>query len=62
MSEVDSERERLVLLIRQISREEAWEVVDEVMAEHLDDYEHKEKPAEDSGFGGLNRGKNKDGC
>jgi hypothetical protein len=45
--EVDSKRERLVRLIRRIAREEAWEVADEAMAEHLDDYEHKEKPAED---------------
>lgn len=34
-------------LIRRIAREEAWKVVDAVKAEHLDDYEHKEKPAED---------------
>jgi len=34
-------------LIRRIAREEAWEVVCEAMDEHLDDYEHKEKPAED---------------
>ena len=47
MSEVDSERERLVRLIRRIAREEAWEVVYEAMDEHLDDYEHKEKPTED---------------
>jgi hypothetical protein len=62
MSEVNSERERLVRLIRRIAREEAWEVVDEVIVEHLDDYEHKEKPAEDLEFGGLPRGKNKNGC
>jgi hypothetical protein len=62
MSEVDSKRESLVRLIRQISREEAWEIVDEVMAEHLDDYEHKEKPAEDFELGGLPREKNKNGC
>jgi hypothetical protein len=62
MIEVDSERERLVRLVRRIAREEAWEVVVEVMAEHLDDHEHKEKPAEDLEFGGLPRGKNKNGC
>jgi predicted translin family RNA/ssDNA-binding protein len=62
MDEVDSKRERLVRLIRRIAREEAWEVVDEAVDENLKDYEHKEKPAEDYEFGGLNRGKNKDGC
>jgi hypothetical protein len=62
MSEVNSKRERLVRLIRLIAREEAWEIVDEVMAEHLDDYEHKEKPAEDLEFGGLSHGKKKEGC
>jgi hypothetical protein len=62
MSEGGSERERLVWLIRRIAREEAWEVVDEVISEHLDDYEHEEKPAEDLEFGGFNRGKNKNGC
>ena len=35
----DSEHEKLVRLIREI----AWEVIDE----HLDDYEHKEKPAKE---------------
>lgn len=39
----NGERERLVQLIRRI----AWDVAYEVMDEHLDDYEHKEKPAED---------------
>jgi hypothetical protein len=34
--------EKLVLLIRRLAREVAWEVIDE----HLNDYEHKEKPAE----------------
>lgn len=43
MSDECSDHERLVRLIRQIAREEAWEVIDE----HLDDYEYKEKPAED---------------
>ncbi|MCW3983998.1 MAG: hypothetical protein NWE96_08375 [Candidatus Bathyarchaeota archaeon] len=33
----------LVELIRRIAREEAWQIMDE----HLDDYEHKEKPSED---------------
>lgn len=42
MSE-DSEHEELVQLIRRLAKEVAWEVIDE----HLDDYEHKEKPAED---------------
>jgi DNA-binding FadR family transcriptional regulator len=32
---------RLVRMIRQIAREMAYEVLDE----HLDNYEHKEKPA-----------------
>jgi hypothetical protein len=44
---VNSERERLVRLIRRIAREEALEVVDEAADKHLDDFEHKEKPAED---------------
>ncbi|MCW3983777.1 MAG: hypothetical protein NWE96_07250 [Candidatus Bathyarchaeota archaeon] len=35
---------RLVELIRRIAREEAWQIMDE----HLDDYEHKEKPSEDA--------------
>lgn len=43
MSSEDSKHKRLVRLIRQIAREEAWKVIDE----HLNDYEHKEKPAED---------------
>ncbi|MDI6905253.1 MAG: hypothetical protein QMD13_07190 [Candidatus Bathyarchaeia archaeon] len=42
MSSEDSKYKRLVRLIRKIAREEAWEVIDE----HLNDYEHKEKPAE----------------
>jgi hypothetical protein len=42
VSEVDSERERLVRLIKRVARDVAYEVMDE----HLDDYEHKEKPAE----------------
>ena len=41
MSE-DSEHEELVQLIRRLAEEVAWEIIDE----HLDDYEHKEKPAE----------------
>lgn len=36
------ENEELVRLIRRIAREAAWEVIDE----HLDDYEYKEKPAD----------------
>jgi len=43
MSSEDSKHKRLVRLIREIAREEAWEVIDE----HLSDYKHKEKPAED---------------
>jgi DNA-binding FadR family transcriptional regulator len=35
--------QKLVQLIRRIAREEAYEVIDE----HLDEYEHKEKPVED---------------
>jgi len=35
---------RLVELIRRIAQEEAWQIMDE----HLDDYEHKEKPMEDT--------------
>lgn len=42
MSE-DSKHEKLVRLIREIAREEVYEAIDE----HLDDYEHKEKPAEE---------------
>jgi len=34
--------EKLVQLIRRIAKEEAYEVIDE----HLDEYEHKEKPVE----------------
>jgi hypothetical protein len=43
VSRLDSEHERLVRLIRRVAREEAWYVLDE----HLDEYEHQEKPAED---------------
>jgi hypothetical protein len=43
MSSEDSKHKRLVHLIRDIARDVAWEVIDE----HLDEYEHKEKPAED---------------
>jgi hypothetical protein len=42
MSE-DPKHEEMVQLIRRLAKEVAWEVIDE----HLDDYEHKEKPAED---------------
>lgn len=42
MSE-EPEHEELVRLIRRVAREVAWEIIDE----HLDDYEHKEKPPED---------------
>ena len=54
----DSKHARLVWLIRRIAREEAWEAIDE----HLDDYEHKEKPAEGFELGGSRCGKNKKGC
>jgi len=37
-------RERLIQLIRQIAREEACEVIEE----HLNDYEHREKPLEEA--------------
>lgn len=37
----DSEHECLVQLIRRVARDVAYEV----MAEHLDDYGHEEKPA-----------------
>jgi hypothetical protein len=47
MSQVNSERERFVMLIRRIAREEALEVVDEAADKHLDDFEHKEKLPED---------------
>jgi len=39
----DSRREELVLLIRRIAGEVAYELLDE----HLGDYEHKEKLAEE---------------
>ena len=35
--------EKLVELVRRIAKEEAYEAIDE----HLDEYEHKEKPQED---------------
>jgi hypothetical protein len=38
----DLEHEELVRLIHRIAKEVAWEVIDE----HLDDYEHEEKPAD----------------
>ena len=44
MSNEKSDYTRLVELIRRIAREEAWQAIDE----HLSDYEHKEKPAEDA--------------
>jgi len=43
MSEEGSEHECLVRLIRRVARDVAYEVIDE----HLDDYEHEEKPGED---------------
>lgn len=54
----DSKHERLVGLIRRIVSEEAWEAI----GEHLDDYEHKQKPAEDLVLGGSRCGKNKKCC
>ncbi len=39
----DAERMRLILLIRRIAREEAWQALED----HLGDYEHIEKPAEE---------------
>ncbi len=38
-----AERMRLIRLIRKIAREEAWQALED----HLNDYEHKEKPAEE---------------
>jgi len=43
MSNEGMSYEKLVQLIRRIAREESYEVIDE----HLDEYEHKERPAED---------------
>ena len=43
MSNESMSHEKLVQLIRRIAREEAYEAIDE----HLDEYEHKEKPMED---------------
>ena len=40
----DGNRERLIQLIRQIAREETLEAIDE----HLNDYEHKQKSAEEA--------------
>lgn len=40
MTEDSEEHKRLIRLIRQIAREEAYAV----LGEHMDDYEHKEKP------------------
>ena len=52
------EHKRLVELIRRVARDVAYEVMDE----HLDDYEHKEKPAEVFELGGSSPGKNKSSC
>ncbi|MBT0160747.1 hypothetical protein G4O51_12275 [Candidatus Bathyarchaeota archaeon A05DMB-2] len=43
MSTEAMSHQKLVQLIRRIAKEEAYEVIDE----HLDEYEHKEKPLED---------------
>jgi DNA-binding FadR family transcriptional regulator len=40
MNETCSKHKRLIMLIRRLAREEAYEIMDE----HLEDYEHKEKP------------------
>jgi len=44
MAETDEEEigKQLISLIRRIAREEAYEVIDE----HLEDYEHKERKAD----------------
>ncbi len=39
----EAERMRLIRLIRKIAREEAWQALED----HLNDYEHTEKPAEE---------------
>ena len=39
-----AKRMRLIRLIRKIAREEVWKVIDD----HLNDYEHKEKPTEET--------------
>jgi len=39
----NSQHARLVRLIRRIAREEAWYVIDE----HVEEYEHHEKPVDD---------------
>ncbi len=39
----NSKHKKLVRLIRKIAHEEAWQVIDE----HVEDYEHKEKPVEE---------------
>jgi hypothetical protein len=44
MSSEKSDYARLIEFIRRIAREEAWQAIDE----HLSDYVHKEKPAEDA--------------
>ncbi len=54
----DYRHKRFVELIRQVAHDVAYEVMDE----HLDDYKHKEKPAEIFEVGGLSLGKNKDSC
>ena len=42
--EQPDKRSELIRLIRRIAREEAWQIIDE----HLSDYEHQEKPAEEA--------------
>jgi hypothetical protein len=37
------EKKHLIQLMREIAREEAYEAIDE----HLNDYEHKERPPEE---------------
>lgn len=43
MSEDPEQRKRLIALIRRIAREEAWQAIDQ----HSEDYEHKQKPADE---------------
>ena len=39
----EAERKKLIRLVRKVARETAWEVIDE----HIEEYEHKEKLAKD---------------
>ncbi len=42
-SSEEPNRQQLIRLIRKIAREEIWQALDD----HLDDYEHKERPEAD---------------